>query len=162
MVYFRQAAENDLQNLKDIAKRVVFKNYVPFLGVDAATAFMEGGMSDKEIDDGFDNCMLMIYDERTIGFVITNDEVLHLVMIDVPFQNRGYGSLLLAKIEEKLFSAFNKIHLQTFQGNVSAVQFYLKNGWLITGLEKVVGLDKVMLQFAKLKNGYSRKISCPL
>ncbi len=152
MVHYRQATKADAQSLKDIARRIISTNYVSFLGIDATTAFIESGMSDKEIDAGLDNCTIMICDGKTIGFAITNEDVLHLIMIDVPFQNAGYGSALLAQIEENLFSKFNCIHLQTFQENVSTVQFYLKNEWIIISQEEVPEMDKIMLQFEKVRN----------
>ena len=152
MIYYRKATISDAQILKDIAKRVISTNYTSFLGIEVTTDFIESGMSDKEIDDGLTNCVLMIVNGQIIGFVITNGDVLHLIMIDVPVQNAGYGSALLAHIEEELFSQFNKIQLQTFQENVLAIQFYLKNGWRITGQEIAPELDKIMLQFEKTQN----------
>ncbi len=152
LIHYRQATKDDAQSLKDIAKRVISTNYVSFLGIDATAAFIENGMSDKEIDDGLNNCTLMICNGKTIGFAITNEAVLHLIMIDVSFQNAGYGSALLAQIETRLFSNFNCIHLQTFQENVSAVQFYLKNEWIIISQEKIPEIDKTMLQFKKVRN----------
>lgn len=149
MIQFRQAAEIDSHNLKDIAKRTIIANYTPFLGEETATAFIESGMSDKEIDDGINNCDIMLDNEKIIGFAITNEDILHLIMIDVPFQNKGYGSALLAKIEEKLFSVFKIIHLQSFEENISAVKFYLKNGWAIESREKIPELQKTMLRFEK-------------
>jgi GNAT superfamily N-acetyltransferase len=151
LVHYRQATKDDAQYLKKIAKRVIKANYISFLGIDATTNFIESGMSDKEIDDGLDSCTLIICDGRTIGFAITNGAILHLIMIDVPFQNSGYGSRLLAYIEEKLFSNFDRIHLRTFQENTFTVEFYLKYGWKIFSQEIVPELNKTMLHFEKIR-----------
>jgi RimJ/RimL family protein N-acetyltransferase len=52
-------------------------------------------------------------------------------------------------MEEKLFTNLNRIRLQTFQDNKPAVNFYLKNGWVLVGQEKVPELGVIMLQFEK-------------
>lgn len=151
LIHCRQATNEDTPYLKDIARRVITANYVPFLGLDATTAFIGSGMSDKEIDGGLEHCAVMINGDQAIGFAITNENLLHLIMIDVPFQNKGYGSKLLAHTTEKLFRYFDHIKLQTFKENVPAVQFYLKNDWIISNEEKVPEIDKMMLHFEKFK-----------
>jgi ribosomal protein S18 acetylase RimI-like enzyme len=149
LILIRRATENDAQVLKNIAKQVINKNYAQFLGAEITTAFIESGESDREIDDGLTNCTLMTSDELIIGFAITNKDVLHLMMIDVPFQNMGHGQALLAHIEGKLFTSFNCIYLQTFRDNKPAISFYLKNGWKITGQEEVSELGVSMIHFEK-------------
>jgi RimJ/RimL family protein N-acetyltransferase len=151
LVLYRQATKNDAENLKDIAKRIINTNYVPFLGTDLTATFIESGMSDQEIDEGLTNCTLMVYNGQIIGFVITNKDILHLIMIDVPFQNVGYGSALLAHIEEKLFLNYKCIYLQSFKDNEPSTQFYLKNGWILISEEEVPELGKIMSQFEKHK-----------
>jgi len=146
---YRQATDNDVQDLKNIARRVINTNYAPFLGGEAVTAFIESGMSDKEIDDGLNDCTLMIRDKRTIGFAVTKEDLLHLMMIDVPFQNAGYGTALLAHIEEMLFAKYHCIRLQTFKDNVPTVHFYLKEEWMPIREEEMPELGKTMLRFEK-------------
>ncbi len=152
LIQYRPATLDDAQSLKDIARRVIKTNYVSFLDVDATTAFIESGMSDNEIDTGLAHCTLLIRDGQTIGFAITNDAVLHLIMMDPPFQNAGYGSGLLAHVENALFARFDRIRLQTFQENALTVQFYLKHRWSICHQERVPDLDKTMLHFEKMRN----------
>ncbi len=152
LINYKQATKEDAQSLKDIAKRVITTNYVSFLGKDTTTTFINSGMSDREIDDALDNCTTMLCDGKIVGFAITKHELLHLIMIDVPLQKRGYGSLLLAYIEEKQFLKFERICLQTFKENRAAVQFYLKNGWLISREERVTEINKTMLHFEKIRH----------
>lgn len=129
-IRFCQASFEDSDVVKNIAKRVIYFNYTSFLGLDAVEEFISSGMSDKEIDDGLINCTVMILEDTIIGFTITKENLLHLIMIDVPYQNQGYGSELLAYIEAYLFSEYDEIHLQTFLKNKNALKFYLKNGWI--------------------------------
>lgn len=152
LLYYRQATKTDAPALKEIAQRVIRTNYVSFLGIDATTAFIESGMSDQEIEAGLDHCTLVVLEEQILGFAITHEEVLHVIMIDVPFQHAGYGAALLSHIEAKLFSHYNSIRLQTFEGNALSVQFYEKQGWVIRQREEVPEWNQTMLQFEKVKN----------
>ncbi len=136
-----------------MARRVITSNYKPFLGVESVRNFIESGLSDKEIDDGMPHCTLMTCNERIIGFSITNDSLLHLIMIDTVFQDKGYGSNLLAYIENNLFDEYATIHLQSFKENTQAVRFYLKNNWKIMEEKVVPEIGKTILLFEKTKNG---------
>ncbi len=149
---FRSAKSDDAQTVKNIARQVITSNYTSFLGTEVVRNFIESGLSDKEIDDGMKHCTLMICDEKIIGFSITNDSLLHLIMIDTACQNKGYGSKLLTYIENILFDKYAKIHLQTFKENTTAVRFYLKNNWRITEETAVPELGKTMLLFEKVKD----------
>jgi GNAT superfamily N-acetyltransferase len=112
-------------------------------------SFLHSGMADKEIDDGIQNCVILCCEKKIIGFAIANADLLHLLMVDVPYQNSGYGSALLRYIEDKLFAEFDSIHLRTFKENNPAVFFYMKNGWSITDNEEVPTIGKAMLKFEK-------------
>ncbi len=149
----RPAEPEDAQTIKEIARRVIESNYTPFLGLEAVRGFIDSGLSDQEIDDGMGSCTLMIRDEGIVGFAITKDSLLHLIMVDTACQNRGYGAKLLAHIENILFGRYETICLQTFKENAQAVRFYLKNGWRITRETPVPEMGKTMLSFEKTRNG---------
>lgn len=153
---YKKATPSDAPTLKEISTRVIRKNYTSFLGAEMVDEFITSGLADKEIDDGIQACMLMFDDAALIGFAITSGDLLHLLMVDVPYQNRGYGRMLLQETENRLFETYDEIHLQTFEENSCAVQFYLKNGWRVTGSEVVPGMAKTMLYFSKSKDAYRR------
>jgi protein-S-isoprenylcysteine O-methyltransferase Ste14/GNAT superfamily N-acetyltransferase len=148
---FRAASfdNDDIYILKDIAKRVIRSNYTPFLGADAVCDFIESGQADKEIDDGMHNCILLTVDGVTIGFAIIRESLLHLIMIDTPFQRSGYGSRLLRHIEDGLFMKYNCISLNSFKANTTANRFYLKNGWTLAQDDEGHESDDMMLKFEK-------------
>ncbi len=146
---FRPAKSEDEQTIKDIARQVIMSNYTSFLGAEAVRNFIESGLSDKEINDGMEHCTLMICNNEIVGFSITNDSLLHLIMIDIACQNKEYGSKLLSYIEDVLFDKYETIHLQSFKENRQAVRFYLKNGWKIIEENPVPEIGKTMLLFEK-------------
>ncbi len=150
---FRSATSDDAQAIKNMARQVIISNYTSFLGAEAVRNFIESGLSDREIDNGMKHCTLMICNEKIIGFSITNDSLLHLIMIDPSCQNKGCGSKLLAYIENILFDKYDTIHLQSFKENTQTVRFYLKNNWKIMEEKVVPEIGKTMLLFKKTRNG---------
>jgi ribosomal protein S18 acetylase RimI-like enzyme len=56
-------------------------------------------------------------------------------MVGFEYQNKGYGTIFLNYIENRLFMEYDTIELQSFAGNNIANKFYEKNGWKI--LDKV-------------------------
>jgi GNAT superfamily N-acetyltransferase len=148
---FRAASFDDeeLNILKDIAKRVIRSNYAPFLGADTVHDFIESGQADKEIDDGIRNCTLLVSDGITIGFAITKGPLLHLIMVDTNFQSSGYGSELLRHVEKTLFCKYDRISLNSFKANTAANLFYQKNGWSLVDVVRRSESDDMMINFEK-------------
>lgn len=68
---FRPAKIEDAQTIKNIARRIITSSYTSFLGAEVIWDFIESGLSDKEIDDGMENCILMTRNDKIIGFSIT-------------------------------------------------------------------------------------------
>ena len=90
----------------------------------------------------------MILGGQIIGFAVVNAALLHLMMVDVPFQQKGHGSALLSHMEKVMFERYRQISLQTFRDNARAVSFYLKNGWKAYG-DVIFETDIAMLQFTQ-------------
>lgn len=147
----RKAVANDSPEIKRIARNVIFHNYTPFLGVAATTAFVESGMSDQEIEQGICGCILLERGDGIIGFCITKESLLHLIMVDVPFQNAGYGERLLVHAEAELFGRYKRSCLQTFLENSAAIRFYAKHGWQAVGQTEVPEMGVTMVRYEKVK-----------
>jgi ribosomal protein S18 acetylase RimI-like enzyme len=113
--------------------------------------FIESGQADKEIDDGILNCTLLTCDGFTMGFSITKESLLHLIMIDTGFQHSGYGSNLLHHVENKLFMRYNRISLNSFRANTIANRFYLKNGWVLVQDDEEHETKGMMIKFEKCR-----------
>ncbi|MDR2855267.1 MAG: GNAT family N-acetyltransferase [Methanomicrobiales archaeon] len=144
-----KAEESDISTMQATARRVILNNYPVFLGEEAVHEFIESGQSDREIEDGIGNCFVMKQEDEVIGFAIVLKDLLHLIMIDVPYQNQGYGTVLLEYIEQEMFHVYSVIRLQSFESNKVARFFYENNGWSVQSREKVDGLDTYMLLFEK-------------
>jgi GNAT superfamily N-acetyltransferase len=161
---FRAASldNDDLNILKDIAKRVIRLNYTPFLGANAVHDFIESGQADKEIDDGIHNCTLLTGNGVTIGFAITKESLLHLIMIDTGFQRSGYGSKLLRYVENELFMRYDCIYLNSFKANIIANRFYIKNGWRLVQNDEEREADDMMIKFEKRRSSTAESLQLPV
>ena|GEM_PF-2362385 len=161
---FQAARLDDINILKDIAKRVIILNYTPFLGAEAVRNFIESGQADKEIDNGIRNCTVLIGDGMPKGFAITKAPLLHLIMIDTVFQRSGYGSRLLQYVENMLFMRHNIIYLNSFKANTIANQFYLKNDWSIVQKDGEDETGDMLIRFEKKQRGQTvnsrEKVDC--
>lgn len=149
---FRKATQNDVAEIQRIAQEVIRHNYTPFLGADATASFIESGQSDREIEDGIGSCVLLEKDGEIAAFAITKGNLLHLIMVAVPFQNAGYGEMLLSHVEVELFRQHERICLQTFGENIRAARFYEKHGWQIAGKTDVPEMGVTMVQYEKVQN----------
>lgn len=130
---------------------MIRNNYTSFLGRSTVAQFIDSGQSDREIEIGMEHCYIVQEGDIITGYAITNDDVLHLIMIDVPYQNKGYGAKLLAFIEQQMFNHYPTIKLQTFEENGSAVRFYEKNGWRKKSVEHINEMDVNMLHMEKYR-----------
>ena len=132
-----------------MAREIILNNYCIFLAKESVEEYIESGQCDKEIIDNIENCVVMKSDNLCIGFSIIIANKLHLIMIDREFQNKKYGTKLLAYIENMLFTKYKTIELQTFVGNIIAIKFYEKNGW--NKIEKISMDNMVFYKFEKNK-----------
>ncbi len=110
-------------------------------------SYIDSGASDNEIEMNIANCVIMKLSGIPIGFGILLDNKIHLIMIDVRYQNQSHGTAFLSYLEDRLFEKYQTIELQTFSSNSVAKNFYLKNNWTILTEE-----DANMLTLVKSRN----------
>jgi GNAT superfamily N-acetyltransferase len=70
------------------------------------------------------------------AFIHNNSAVLSTIAVHPSHQNRGFGGKILAETEQTLKNLFRvtNIHLLAWQpcGSVNVVEFYQKNGYIIS------------------------------
>ncbi len=147
---FRKAQPGDLSTIQDIARRTIDRSYRSFLGDEAVDSFIDSGESDQELQQHIDNCDVAMREDVLVGFAIYFNDLIHLMMVDVRLHRNGIGSLLLAHTESQLFARGHKtIRLETFEGNHQAINFYVKNGWIVTTKSKDEAYGFVRVLFEK-------------
>ncbi|WP_394495609.1 GNAT family N-acetyltransferase [Shewanella sp. ENK2] len=132
----RKATLKDLSLIQNIARKTIDKCYRNFLGDEGVDWYINSGESDKELENNISNCYILEESSNILGFAIFFDDLIHLMMIDEKLHRSGLGSTLLSCVENKLNETGNaNIKLETFEGNTQAINFYLKNGWVISKKE---------------------------
>ncbi len=149
-IQFRRAQPGDLAIMQDIARRTIDRSYRSFLGDEGVDSFIKSGESDRELQKHIENCDVALGEDVIVGFSIYFDDLIHLMMVDVRLHRTGIGSLLLAHSESQLFGRGHKtIRLETFEGNHQAINFYVKNGWIVTTESKDEEYGFVRVLFEK-------------
>jgi GNAT superfamily N-acetyltransferase len=128
--HFSKADKNDISVILTISKDIITNYYASFLGEDITDNYINSKQYEKEIFDNMESCIVMKLENTHIGFSITIENKLHLMMIDRKYQNNRYGTYLLRHTENILFEKYSTIELQSFTHNTIANQFYTKNGWI--------------------------------
>ena len=132
-INIRNARPGDLPKMQEVARRTIDKCYRSFLGDEGVDWFISSGESDRELEKHLPNCDVLLRDGKVVAFTIYFDDLIHLMMVDVDMHRTGIGSQLLAHSENCLFASGKTIiHLETFEGNQQAINFYLKNAWSMT------------------------------
>ncbi len=149
-IQFRRAQPGDLAIMKDIAKRTIDRSYRSFLGDEGVDSFIKSGESDRELQEHIEHCDVALKEDTIVGFSIYFSDLIHLMMVDVRLHRTGIGSLLLAQTESQLFARGHKtIRLETFEGNHQAINFYVKNGWIVTTKSKDEAYGFIRVYFEK-------------
>ncbi len=88
------------------------------------------------------------------AFCIHTKDYIEILMVAFEQHRTGFGTRLLAYMEEQLFSLGHAtLRLETFKHNRQAVNFYLKNGWGLVreDVNEDIGLAQVF--FEKSRGG---------
>jgi GNAT superfamily N-acetyltransferase len=146
---FNKLDKKFLPIILEMAKVVILNNYISFLDKYSIDNFINSKQCDREIIENFENCEIMKLKNICIGFSITIENKIHLIMVDGKHQNKGHGTILLKYKENKLFEKHNEIELQTFEKNSTANNFYNKNG--LKNIEKTNMDGRILYKYKKWK-----------
>jgi putative acetyltransferase len=150
MEYIFEKLQNDeLPVLINIAKYIIQNYYVTFLDKNVVNEFINSEQYKSEITDNVENCVIMKFKGKNIGFSIILENKIHLIMVDMKYQNKNHGTALLKFIENELFKKYSKIELQSFAKNIIANNFYIKNGWKV--IEEINMNGILLYKYCKIK-----------
>lgn len=104
------------------------------LGIKPYNWFSEGGATLKENPDIF----LLINEGELVGSVGCYGNEIDDLFVSDKFRNKGYGRKLLVWAMNNIISkGFDKIILHVAEWNKSAVQMYLREGFVIVQKEEI-------------------------
>ncbi|GAA0288071.1 putative acetyltransferase [Gracilibacillus halotolerans] len=87
-------------------------------------------------------------EKEVVGFASMVDDYLAALFIDVHHQGHGYGKRLLNFVKEHS----NTIQLKVYKKNKNAVNFYLKNGFLISEelIDEPTAEEELLMKWKKV------------
>ncbi len=66
------------------------------LGNGGVDWFINSGGSDKDLQNHFENCDVLLKDDAIVEFLIYFKDLIHLMMVDVDLHRSGLGSILIS------------------------------------------------------------------
>ena len=126
----RRAVESDLPEIQSIARRTIDACYRPFLGDESVDWFINDGGSDQYLSENVADCRVLMSEDSIVGFCVTKNDLIDLMMVDSAVHRQGYGAAMLKDCERRLFAEFDELRLESFEGNTVANNFYRKHGWI--------------------------------
>jgi len=147
----RMAQESDAEVLLDLSNRTVLASYSSFLGKDAVEGYIQSGAIERFIKGSLGRCWVIVGDGGLLGYSVTREHMIDLMMIDCLHHRKGLGSQLLEHTEQWLFEQFDELILESFAANEQANAFYRAKEWMrrdevrddVSGAMKIVfGKDK--------------------
>jgi ribosomal protein S18 acetylase RimI-like enzyme len=144
----RSATDADVEALIGLTRRTISASYRPVLGDAMVDAFIDSGAADEYVRQNVAQCSVIVSDGALMGYAVCREDLIDLMMIDVAYQRRGLGSILLKHMEGALFQKHDALTLESFEGNTSANHFYCKHGWheVRTYFDKDSGVNKVVFR----------------
>jgi len=144
----RQERTSDIKTLIALSRRTISASYRVFLGDQAVDAFIHSGADDEYVRENIGCRSVILADAKIVGYSVTKDNLIDLMMIDHEFHRCGLGTRLLQYVEERLFRIYDELVLESFEGNQRANSFYRKNGWIETRtfFDKSSGVNKVVFK----------------
>lgn len=125
----RKAATSDEETILEIARRVTDKFARKYLGDEAVDWYLNSGSCDKDMREGMKNMVVLLQDEKVIGMMIWLDNLMHLLMIDLPYLGTGAAQYFCNHIIPEKLEYYKEIKLECFDKNDRANAFYCKTGW---------------------------------
>ncbi len=125
----RKAELNDKEEILRIARDVTDKFSRKYLGDEAVDWYINSGSCDNDMINDIPNMNLLIKDDTIIGMMIWHEELMHFLMIDIPFHGTGAAQCFCEQIIPKKLEQYGLVKLECFDANERGNAFYIKSGW---------------------------------
>lgn len=93
-------------------------------------------LTEADLNKVFFNCLVSV-DNKINGIIVYNlfyDRIdIEYIIVPVEYRKKGIGSKLLSEIEKE---NINNVTLEVSESNVTAINFYKKNGYKIEAIRK--------------------------
>ncbi len=125
----RKATLNDKEEILRIARDVTDKFSRQYLGDEAVDWYINSGSCDNDMLNDIPNMSVLLKDEKLIGMMIWHEELMHFLMIDIPFHGTGAAGYFCEQIIPEKLKQYGELKLECFDANERGNAFYIKSGW---------------------------------
>ncbi len=159
-VEIKNATHADIGTIKKLADKIWHAHYHTIISVEQIDFMLATMYSEKTIAQQMDNGYLWtvaFVKNEALGFLSANhlgngNYFLNKIYVDTSFHKKGVGKLLLDDCILKC-EAIKTLRLQVNRKNSKAIDFYLKNGFVIEESKDFdIGNGYFMNDFIMLKN----------
>lgn len=126
----RQASAEDEKKILQMARDVTDKFTRTYLGDEAVEWYIHSGSCDNDMKNDIPNMTLLMEKENIVGMMIWHNDLLHFLMIDIPYHGTGAAKYFCDAIIPGKLEKFGEIHLECFDKNERGNAFYKKTGWI--------------------------------
>ena len=146
--HVRWAEPGDVEALIELSLRTTRARYPNFLGEAAVEAFIGTGAVEGFVRENIERALVVTLGDEVVGYAVGTGHHIDQLLIDERYHRQGLGTILLARLEEHLFSEHDVLELESFRDNAQANAFYRKHGWHVTGAhrDEEYGVEMVTLR----------------
>lgn len=126
----RKADQTEITVIIETLQRTIRASFTGFLGEEEVGSFIESGGVERFATEYLDAMEVLLLNGVIIGFVVTKENAIDLLMVDCDHHGNGYGSRLLEHAENELFEKFDQLRVDSFRDNTGANSFYQIHGWI--------------------------------
>lgn len=142
----RPAREEQIDRFPELAKHTILTCYPPIIGLEAVEGYAQSGKIEAFFQENWRDTLCCYLNNALIGMGAATGGKVDLMIIVPEHHRTGAGSVLLTALETVLFEAHETIWLDSFEKNIQAVNFYLKNGWAVDHRKTEDGIDYVVMK----------------
>ncbi len=125
----RKAELTDKDEILRIARDVTDKITRQYLGDEAVDLYINSGSCDNDMVNDIPNMSILLKYDKLIGMMIWREELMHFLMIDIPFHGTGAVRYFCDKIIPEKLKQYKELKLECFDANERGNAFYVKSAW---------------------------------
>ncbi len=125
----RKAEQSDKADILRIAREVTDKITRKYLGDEAVDWYINSGSCDNDMANDIPNMTLLLENDKIIGMMIWHEELMHFLMIDIPYHGTGAAQYFCEQIIPEKLEQYGQLKLECFDANERGNAFYIKSGW---------------------------------